>query len=214
MNNAWIYQLLTALNAPWTDANVEFLQQWQPNEGQGILGANNPLAISQSSGWGGSNGNWNTLPNGNHVLMFPDLQTGVNATVQWLNQGYTDVIAMLRSGNPKAYAQQNPSVITNMQPAWSYAPNLFGSSSSSSSASPSSSQQTSSSAPSTSGGTGGSLWQNPIKGFFSDIQNTVLVFVAGIVLIIIGGIWFAVGNKDTIVAVTKDAAKAAPEAAA
>lgn len=207
----WITTLLNAIGAQPTQQNVSFLEQWQSNEGSGVANANNPLAITWYSGWGpsGASGNYNSLG----VLEFPDLQTGINATITYIEHGYSNVIAALKSGNPYTYYAGNPAAVANNTPSWSYFPSLLHQTSDSSSGGSSivpGAPQGNCPATGSLGcairadcpncykpatdAIGNAISKNlPIAQMFS----TSIVFVGAIGLLLIGGIWLAMGNDTT-----------------
>lgn len=97
---SWEEQLLALLGAPITQQNISFLDSWQSLEGPGVLNqGNNPFAL-ETSYYGGA---LSTLWNSQGVQMYPDLQTGLLNTRAFLQHGYQDIIAALKSGNPFSY---------------------------------------------------------------------------------------------------------------
>jgi hypothetical protein len=97
---AWSEAILTALGDPLTDANIVSLGYWMQNEAgsppSGIVGANNPVNVSQP-GFGG----WPIRYEGNgwSLYSYPSPQDGVAATVKYLTPtGYPLILAALRSG--------------------------------------------------------------------------------------------------------------------
>ena len=98
---AWSEAILTALGAPITDANVTSLGYWMQNEAgsppSGIVGANNPINVSQT-GYDGtpikSEGCCYSL------MSYPTVQDGVEATVAYLERSsYTLIVADLKAGS-------------------------------------------------------------------------------------------------------------------
>jgi hypothetical protein len=97
---AWSEAILTALGDPLTDANIVSLGYWMQNEAgsppSGIVGANNPINVSQP-GFGG----WPVKYEGNgwSLYSYPAPQDGVAATVKYLTPtGYPLILAALKSG--------------------------------------------------------------------------------------------------------------------
>jgi hypothetical protein len=98
---AWSEAILTALGAPITDANVESLGYWMQNEAgsppSGIVGANNPINVSQPGDDGTpikSEGCCYSL------YSYPTVQDGVDATVTYLERSsYTQIVAALKAGD-------------------------------------------------------------------------------------------------------------------
>ena len=98
---AWSEAILTALGAPLTSANIVSLGYWMQNEAgsppYGIVGANNPINVSES-GYGGvpiqSDGDGVTF-----LQSYPDVVDGVAATAAYLERGnYVDIVAALKAG--------------------------------------------------------------------------------------------------------------------
>ncbi len=98
---AWSEAILKGLGAPITDANVISLGYWMQNEAgsppYGIVGANNPINVSQP-GHGGTpikaEGCCYSL------YSYPSVQDGVDATVAYLNNGaYSLIVAALKAGD-------------------------------------------------------------------------------------------------------------------
>jgi hypothetical protein len=97
---AWSEAILTALGDPLTDANIVSLGYWMQNEAgsppSGIVGANNPINVSQP-GYGG----WPIKYEGNgwSLYSYPTPQDGIAATVKYLTPtGYPEILAALKSG--------------------------------------------------------------------------------------------------------------------
>jgi hypothetical protein len=98
---AWSEAILTALGDPLTDANVVSLGYWMQNEAgsppSGIVGANNPINVSQP-GFGG----WPIKYEGNgwSLYSYPTPRDGIAATVKYLTPtGYPLILAALKSGH-------------------------------------------------------------------------------------------------------------------
>jgi hypothetical protein len=97
---AWSEAILTALGDPLTDANIVSMGYWMQNEAgsppSGIVGANNPINVSQP-GYGG----WPIKYEGNgwSLYSYPTPQDGIAATVKYLTPtGYPLILAALKSG--------------------------------------------------------------------------------------------------------------------
>jgi hypothetical protein len=88
-------QVLQSLHAPTTQSNINFLVGWQQTEN--TTAAFNPLATTQ--GEPGAT-NFNSFgPNGEyHVKNYPDLNTGVKATADTIQQ-YPSIVSALQGGN-------------------------------------------------------------------------------------------------------------------
>jgi hypothetical protein len=98
---AWSEAILNGLGAPVTNANVISLGYWMQNEAgsppYGIVGANNPVNVSQP-GYGGTpikaEGCCYSL------YSYPSVTDGVDATVAYLNNGaYSLIVAALKAGD-------------------------------------------------------------------------------------------------------------------
>lgn len=86
----WAKELLGALGAPQTQANVSSVVAWEQREGGG--GANNPLNTTQAMPGA-------TDFNSVGVKNYPSAAEGVAATVTTLHNGqYGDILLYLRSG--------------------------------------------------------------------------------------------------------------------
>jgi hypothetical protein len=98
---AWSEAILTSLGAPITDANVISLGYWMQNEAgsppYGIVGANNPINVSQDCCGGvpiQSDGDGVTF-----LQSYPDAADGIEAITEYLERGnYTDMLAALKEG--------------------------------------------------------------------------------------------------------------------
>jgi hypothetical protein len=99
---AWSEAILTALGAPLTDANILSIGYWMQNEAgsppYGIVGANNPINVSQSCCGGvpiQSDGDGVTF-----LQSYPTATDGIEATADYLERGnYTGILAALRAGD-------------------------------------------------------------------------------------------------------------------
>jgi hypothetical protein len=98
---AWSEAILKGLGDPITNANVISLGYWMQNEAgsppYGIVGANNPINVSQP-GYGGTpikaEGCCYSL------YSYPSVQDGIDATVAYLNNGaYSLILAALKAGD-------------------------------------------------------------------------------------------------------------------
>jgi hypothetical protein len=97
----WSEAILTALGAPLTAANIVSIGYWMQNEAgsppYGIVGANNPINVSQACCGGvpiQSDGDGVTF-----LQSYPTAADGVEAIAQYLNRGnYTQILAALQSG--------------------------------------------------------------------------------------------------------------------
>ena len=97
---AWSEAILKALGDPLTSANIISIGYWMQNEAgtppYGIVGANNPINVSQP-GFGG----WpiNSEGNGYNLYSYPSPQAGIEALVAYLTPtGYPQILAALKSG--------------------------------------------------------------------------------------------------------------------
>jgi hypothetical protein len=98
---AWSEAILKGLGDPITNADVISLGYWMQNEAgsppYGIVGANNPINVSQP-GYGGTpikaEGCCYSL------YSYPSVQDGIDATVAYLNNGaYSLILAALKAGD-------------------------------------------------------------------------------------------------------------------
>jgi hypothetical protein len=98
---AWSEAILTSLGAPLTSANIVSIGYWMQNEaggpGAGIVGANNPINVSQPCCGGvpiQDDGDGVTF-----LQSYPSVADGIDAITQYLNRGnYTAILADLKSG--------------------------------------------------------------------------------------------------------------------
>jgi hypothetical protein len=98
---AWSEAILTSLGAPLTSANIVSIGYWMQNEaggpGAGIVGANNPINVSQPCCGGvpiQDDGDGVTF-----LQSYPTVADGIDAITQYLNRGnYTAILADLKSG--------------------------------------------------------------------------------------------------------------------
>ena len=98
---AWSEAILNALGAPLTSANIVSIGFWMQNEAgsppSGIVGANNPINVSQPCCGGvpiQDDGDGVTF-----LQSYPTAVDGVEAIAQYLNRGnYTQILADLKAG--------------------------------------------------------------------------------------------------------------------
>jgi len=98
---AWSEAILTSLGAPLTSANIVSIGYWMQNEAgsppSGIVGANNPINVSQPCCGGvpiQDDGDGVTF-----LQSYPSVADGVEAITQYLNRGnYTTILADLKQG--------------------------------------------------------------------------------------------------------------------
>jgi hypothetical protein len=98
---AWSEAILTSLGAPLTSANIVSIGYWMQNEAgsppSGIVGANNPINVSQPCCGGvpiQDDGDGVTF-----LQSYPTVADGVEAITQYLNRGnYTQILADLKAG--------------------------------------------------------------------------------------------------------------------
>jgi hypothetical protein len=98
---AWSEAILTALGAPLTSANIVSIGYWMQNEAgkapYGIVGANNPINVSQPCCGGvpiQDDGDGVTF-----LQSYPTASDGIEAIAQYLNRGnFTAMLADLKAG--------------------------------------------------------------------------------------------------------------------
>jgi hypothetical protein len=98
---AWSEAILNSLGAPLTSANIVSIGYWMQNEAgsppSGIVGANNPINVSQPCCGGvpiQDDGDGVTF-----LQSYPTVADGVEAITDYLNRGnYTQILADLKSG--------------------------------------------------------------------------------------------------------------------
>jgi hypothetical protein len=98
---AWSGAILTKLGDPLTAANIVSMGYWMQNEAgsppSGIVGANNPINVSQP-GYGGTP--IRSEGHGYYLYSYPTPQDGIDATVTYLNRpSYDGIRAALKSGS-------------------------------------------------------------------------------------------------------------------
>jgi hypothetical protein len=97
---AWSEAVLRALGAPLTAENIVSMGYWMQNEAgsppYGIVGANNPINVSQP-GYGGT-----PIQNeggGYFLYSYPTVQDGIDAIVTYLHRpNYVGIVAALKGG--------------------------------------------------------------------------------------------------------------------
>lgn len=97
---AWSEAILRAFGAPLTAANIESMGYWMQNEAgsppYGIVGANNPINVSQP-GYGGTP--IQSEGNGYFLYSYPTVNNGIEAIVAYLRRpNYVDIVAALKQG--------------------------------------------------------------------------------------------------------------------
>ena len=98
---AWSEAILTALGAPLTAENIVSIGYWMQNEAgsppSGIVGANNPINVSQACCGGvpiQDDGDGVTF-----LQSYPTAADGIEAIAEYLNRGnYTQILADLKAG--------------------------------------------------------------------------------------------------------------------
>jgi len=99
---AWSEAILTKLGAPLTDANIESMGYWMQNEAgsppSGIVGANNPINVSQP-GYGGTP--IKSEGGGYYLYSYPNPTDGIDAILAYLvpSPTYSGIVAALRAGS-------------------------------------------------------------------------------------------------------------------
>ncbi len=112
---AWSEAILTSLGAPLTSANIVSIGYWMQNEAgsppSGIVGANNPINVSQPCCGGvpiQDDGDGVTF-----LQSYPTVADGVEAITQYLNRGnYTTILADLKAG---AGLMNDPNLASEIQ---------------------------------------------------------------------------------------------------
>jgi hypothetical protein len=112
---AWSEAILTSLGAPLTSANIVSIGYWMQNEAgsppSGIVGANNPINVSQPCCGGvpiQDDGDGVTF-----LQSYPSVADGVEAITQYLNRGnYTTILADLKAG---AGLMNDPNLASEIQ---------------------------------------------------------------------------------------------------
>lgn len=89
----WRVDVLGALGAPVSSANLRFLDSWQRQEGG---------HTNNSARWNWLNTKRGSYPKmGQGISVFPDYQTGVRETAATISNGYyPNIVAGLRAGDP------------------------------------------------------------------------------------------------------------------
>jgi len=98
----WEYYFLRAIQAPVNQVQLQALDNWWRSEGMPTE-TNNWLAITSNDSlglnvWGPSSGIWNSFGKNksNHVLTYATRSTGINALVDFLNNGHEEIITAFR----------------------------------------------------------------------------------------------------------------------
>lgn len=110
--NSWEAQMLTAIgkasniNVPVTSTNVAIMDAWAKSEG--TLWANNPFAISTP--FPGATQCIAQCNGGNPIMAYATLQDGINATAQFIANGYTFIPKNLANSTPNDTAIQAATV--------------------------------------------------------------------------------------------------------
>jgi hypothetical protein len=112
---AWSEAILTSLGAPLSSANIVSIGYWMQNEAgsppSGIVGANNPINVSQPCCGGvpiQDDGDGVTF-----LQSYPTVADGVEAITQYLNRGnYTTILADLKAG---AGLMNDPNLASEIQ---------------------------------------------------------------------------------------------------
>lgn len=127
---AWSEAILKGLGAPITDANVISLGYWMQNEAgsppYGIVGANNPINVSQP-GYGGTP--IKSEGGGYSLYSYPSVPDGVGATVAYLNNGaYSLIVAALKAGDGLSSSSLADEIGTYSGHGYTTIPDSWGSS--------------------------------------------------------------------------------------
>ena len=98
----WEYFFLKAIQAPVNQVQLQALDNWWRSEGMPTE-TNNWLAITSNDSlglniWGPTSGIWNSFGKNksNHVLTYATRSTGINALVDFLNNGHEPIITAFR----------------------------------------------------------------------------------------------------------------------
>jgi len=97
---AWSQAILRAFGDPLTSANIVSLGYWMQNEAGhppwGIVGANNPINVSQP-GYGGTPIHYEGR--GYYLYSYPTVNDGISAIVAYLHRpSYVGILAALKAG--------------------------------------------------------------------------------------------------------------------
>jgi hypothetical protein len=127
---AWSEAILRALGDPLTDANIVSMGYWMQNEAghppYGIVGANNPINVSQP-GYGGTP--IKDEGNGYHLYSYPTVQDGINALVAYINPyGYPGILAALKAGRGLSSSSLASEFSTYSGGGYSTVPDAWGAS--------------------------------------------------------------------------------------
>ena len=127
----WSEAILNSLGAPLTNANVLSIGYWMQNEAgkppYGIVGANNPINVSQPCCGGvpiQDDGDGVTF-----LQSYPTAADGVEAITQYLERGnYTEILAALRAGDGLSGGNLASEIELYSGGGYSTIPDSFGSS--------------------------------------------------------------------------------------
>lgn len=127
---AWSEAILKGLGDPITSANVISLGYWMQNEAgsppYGIVGANNPINVSQP-GYGGTP--IKSEGGGYSLYSYPSVTDGVDATVAYLNNGaYSLILAALKAGEGLSSSSLADEIGTYSGHGYTTIPDSWGSS--------------------------------------------------------------------------------------
>lgn len=104
----WAQDVLRAIGAPVTKANVNFLNNWHAHEGSNA--SNNPLNVTGYAPIPVTVGTGSI--NGDGVQNYATAHQGVQATAAFLNMpNYASIKAALQSGDPTTYTYSHAEVI-------------------------------------------------------------------------------------------------------
>ncbi len=125
----WSEAILNSLGAPLTNANILSIGYWMQNEAgkppYGIVGANNPINVSQPCCGGvpiQDDGDGVTF-----LQSYPDAADGIEAITQYLERGnYTDIVAALRAGEGLSGGNLAPEIQLYSGGGYSTIPDSFG----------------------------------------------------------------------------------------
>jgi len=128
---AWSEAILTALGAPLTSANIVSIGYWMQNEAgsppYGIVGANNPINVSQPCCGGvpiQDDGDGVTF-----LQSYPSVSQGVQAIATYLERGnYVNIVADLRAGGGLSDPNLASEISLYSGGGYSTIPDAFGSS--------------------------------------------------------------------------------------
>ena len=127
---AWSQAILRAFNAPLTSANIVSLGYWMQNEAgappYGIVGANNPINVSQP-GYGGTP--IQDEGGGYHLYSYPTVKDGIDAIVTYLKRpNYAGIVAALKAGSGLSSPSLAPEILVYSGNHYSTIPDSWGAS--------------------------------------------------------------------------------------